>query len=107
MIRKAKVFVHGLEAGILEDHGEGDQHRYVFQYQDDYQADPVSLSMPVREEAFLFDQFPPFFDGLLPEGVMLDALLRSHKLDKNDYFAQLVVVGHDLVGAVTVEKHDT
>jgi serine/threonine-protein kinase HipA len=52
---------------------------------------------------YLFETFPPFFEGLLPEGYQLDALLRKAKLDKNDYFSQLVTVGRDLVGSVTVE----
>jgi serine/threonine-protein kinase HipA len=36
--------------------------------------------------------------------MMLDALLRQQKIDRNDLFGQLVTVGRDLVGAVTVEE---
>ena len=42
-----------------------------------------------------------FFDGLLPEGEMPEGLLRQHKIDAHDRLAQLLVVGGDLVGAVT------
>ena len=35
---------------------------------------------------------------------MLDGLLRQRKIDKDDYFSQLLAVGKDLVGAVTVEE---
>ena len=55
------------------------------------------------KEPFLFDTFPPFFDGLLPEGFQLEALLRRRKLDRDDKFGQLIAVGADTVGAVTVE----
>ncbi|RYW70038.1 toxin HipA, partial [Legionella pneumophila] len=41
---------------------------------------------------------------LLPEGIMLEALLRKYKIDKNDYFGQLIIVGQDVVGAVTIEE---
>jgi len=58
--------------------------------------------MPVREEPYRFDRFPPFFDGLLPEGWQLEALLRQAKLDRFDFMGQLRIVGHDAVGAVTV-----
>jgi serine/threonine-protein kinase HipA len=60
--------------------------------------------MPVATRAYDFDEFPPFFDGLLPEGFQLDALLRQRKIDASDFFSQLVAVGGDLVGAVTVDE---
>ena len=53
---------------------------------------------------YVFPAFPAFFEGLLPEGMMLESLLRKFKLDHTDYFGQLIQVGHDLVGAVTVEE---
>jgi serine/threonine-protein kinase HipA len=46
----------------------------------------------------------PYFDGLLPEGILLEGLLKQRKIDKYDYFSQLVTVGGDLVGAVTVQE---
>jgi serine/threonine-protein kinase HipA len=58
--------------------------------------------MPVRREPYCYNTFPPFFDGLLPEGIQLDGLLRSNKIDKQDYFSQLFAVGGDLVGAITI-----
>jgi serine/threonine-protein kinase HipA len=68
------------------------------------QVNPVSLTMPVKFKEFSFNSFPPFFDGLLPEGIQLDGLLRFKKIDKDDYFSQLVAAGADLVGAVSVEE---
>lgn len=99
-MRKARVLVNGVPAGILEELGE---NRYRFSYQVDYQHSPVSLTMPIDNPVYEFNQFPPFFEGLLPEGIQLEALLRKYKLDKNDYFAQLLQVGGDLVGAITIE----
>ena len=100
-MRQAIVRVHGIEAGILE---ELDKDAYQFTYNDNYKNAPVSLTMPVSRKVYEFERFPAFFEGLLPEGVMLDGLLRKYKLDKNDLFGQLIQVGHDLVGAVTVES---
>ena len=48
------------------------------------------------------DTFPPAFDGLLPEGVLLDQLLAKHKLDRWDKWGQLLSVGQDLSGFVSV-----
>lgn len=100
MMKKARVLVNGTEAGILE---QLEENRYCFSYHEDYSQAPVSLTMPLTQKIYLFDHFPPFFEGLLPEGIMLEGLLRQYKLDKNDFFGQLVQVGNDLVGAVTVE----
>lgn len=100
-MRKAHVSVNGVKAGILE---ELEGKKYQFTYFDDYHGGPVSLTMPLKNKRYDFDRFPPFFEGLLPEGMMLEALLRKYKIDKNDYFGQLIIVGQDVVGAVTVEE---
>ena len=100
-MRKARVCVNGIEAGILEER-HADEYRFTYHH--DYQGIPVSLTMPCCEASYDYNRFPPFFEGLLPEGVMLEALLRKYKLDKNDFFGQLMIVGQDLVGAVTVEE---
>jgi serine/threonine-protein kinase HipA len=101
-MRKANVFVNGTQAGVLEEKQRGKE--YAFRYSETYKGYPVSLTMPVEAKQINFDRFPPFFEGVLPEGNMLDGLLRQKKIDKDDYFSQLVAVGSDLVGAVTVEE---
>jgi serine/threonine-protein kinase HipA len=88
-------------AGFLEETDEG---RYVFRYLERYDGPPVSLTMPTEQREYTFDGFPPFFEGLLPEGDMLEGLLRQRKIDRADAFAQLVAVGGEMVGAVTVTE---
>lgn len=100
-MRKANVYNHGIQAGVLIETDEG---TYRFEYDEHYSGPPISLTMPVSTGVFEYSDFPPFFDGLLPEGVMLAALLKTVKLDVSDYFGQLVTVGADLVGSVTVEE---
>jgi serine/threonine-protein kinase HipA len=102
IMRKAKVFMHKSLAGYLIE--EEKNKKYLFSYDNNYKGDPISLTMPVEIKEFYFNSFPPFFDGLLPEGIQLDGLLRIKKIDKDDYFSQLVAVGSDLVGAVSVEE---
>lgn len=98
-MREARIWQFGLPAGTLRELEKG---KFEFEYLPDYQAQPVSVTMPVRPEPYCFEGFPPFFEGLLPEGPQLEALLRKAKLDENDFFGQLVRVGGDLVGSVTV-----
>ncbi len=99
-MRRVEVRMHQTLAGWLIEENRGG--RYRFEYADGYSGSPVSLAMPVEQRVFLFDEFPPFFDGLLPEGIQLEGLLRIHKLDEDDFLGQLLAVGRDLVGAVTV-----
>ena len=99
-MKKAQIFFDSRPAGILaEENGH-----YIFEYSKDYKGPSISRTMPREKEKFEFEEFPAFFDGLLPEGVNLEAFLRRTKIDRRDYFSQLLAVGRDLVGAVTAEK---
>lgn len=94
--------VNGYEAGTLMELDFG--KRYRFEYLTNYSGNPVSLTMPVQQKIYDYDTFPPFFDGLLPEGYQLEGLLKFGKIDRNDLFSQLAAVGEDLVGNVTVRE---
>lgn len=102
-MRKAAVFFDNTLAGYLT---ETDEKKYLFDYLEDYQGGAISLTMPVSKRKFQFETFPAFFDGLLPEGQQLEGLLRQNKIDRNDNFSQLLAVGEDLVGAVSVKPMD-
>ena len=101
-MKSAEVSMHGVPAGILEELEAGKKYRFT--YFEKYIGPSIALTMPVNENTFDFDRFPPFFDGLLPEGLLLEGLLRQRKIDKFDYLAQLIAVGNDLVGAITVQE---
>lgn len=101
-MRIAKVYMHNKLAGYLTEVEKN--KKYKFSYDDNFKGNPISLTMPVEIKEFNFNSFPPFFDGLLPEGIQLDGLLRIKKIDKDDYFSQLMATGADLVGAVSVEE---
>ncbi|GBC60269.1 toxin HipA [Desulfonema ishimotonii] len=101
-MRRAEVFFHDKRAGILEEVERAKSYRFI--YDADYSGPPVSLTMPPDMKRYEFDRFPPFFEGLLPEGIQLEGLLRTRKIDRNDLFNQLVAVGADMVGAATVRE---
>ena len=100
-MRKAKVLVNNQEAGILTELEF--RKKYRFEYLADYRGIPVSLTI-LPGMNYDFDGFPPFFDGLLPEGYQLEGLLKFGKIDRNDLFSQLMAVGEDMVGNVTVKE---
>jgi len=102
-MRRAKVFFNkGTFVGVLTEND--DRKSYFFEYSSDYDGPPVSLTMPLAAKIYQFDNFPAYFEGVLPEGSRLEALLRIDKLDRSDYFGQLICVGKDLVGAFSVEE---
>jgi serine/threonine-protein kinase HipA len=98
-MRRAEVYQTDKLAGHLT---ETDAKTYRFDYLPDYRGRPISLTLPVRLNPYLFDAFPSFFEGLLPEGRQLEALLRTDKLDRNDLMGQLLAVGEDVVGSVQI-----
>ncbi len=100
-MKRAKVFVNGTLAGELQEIERG--KKYLFIYLDTYEGPSVSLEMPLSKSVYEFDRFPPFFEGLLPEGIMLEGLLRQTKIDRHDLMSQIITVGEDLVGNVTIE----
>jgi len=101
MTKQAKILINNNEAGVLTEIQKG--KNYLFKYNSNYTDEPISITMPTNTAQYEFKTFPPFFDGLLPEGNQLEALLKQNKIDKNDLFSQLIVVGEDLVGNVTVK----
>lgn len=100
-MRKAEVNQQGVLAGVL---AELDGGRWRFTYADGFSGHPVSLTMPVTLTVHEFERFPPAFEGLLPEGSQLEAMLRRYKLDRQDLFGQLTLAGQDLVGSLTVKE---
>jgi serine/threonine-protein kinase HipA len=102
MIKQAYVFVDGVCAGILQELERNKHYRFI--YLQDYSGPSVSLEMDTKTKTYDFNRFPPFFEGLLPEGMMLEGLLRGSKIDRHDFMSQLIMVGHDLVGNVTVQE---
>jgi serine/threonine-protein kinase HipA len=99
-MRQAIILTHGKRAGILTEIADDN---YIFEYDQNYEGEAISLTMPTNHKKYGYKSFPPFFEGLLPEGVMLEGLLRIAKIDKKDYFSQLIATGNDLVGSVTVQ----
>jgi len=99
-MRKIILKIHNEIAAILQEKEDG----FRLEYKENYEGDPLSLALPKEKKVYEFTEFPPFLDGLLPEGIQLEALLQKYKIDANDFLSQIILVGEDLVGAITVEE---
>lgn len=102
--RRAFVYIRGTFAGILSETDEG----YSFSYDEGYSSNPdnppISLTLPVRKEAYSSNILFPFFDGLIPEGWLLEAVVHNWKLDMKDRFGILLASSSDPIGAVSVRR---
>ena len=101
-MRKAEIHMGGRLAGILEE-----QDRcYVFTYDSSYLAEEdahaISLSLRLRAEAYGDKRLFPFFDGLIPEGWLLDIAEQTWKLNPRDRMGLLLACCRDCIGAVSV-----
>ena len=99
---RGKVYVENNFAGFIEQR-EG---LYIFTYDEKYRltknAKPVSLTLPIREEPYQQKTMIPFFDGLIPEGWMLDIITDNWKIDKKDRMNLLLLACKDCIGNVSV-----
>lgn len=100
--KQAVVFYGKKRAGRLTHGKDGYEFVYDRAYMSEAGAMPISLAMPLREEKYQSKDIFPFFDGLLPEGWLLDLTCSIAKIDKNDKFRLLLHTGEDPVGAVSI-----
>ena len=101
-MRKASVFIHDRFAGTLEEHDNGYSFSYASDYLDQKNAEAISLSLPLRSEPYGDKRLFPFFDGLVPEGWLLDIAEQTWKIDPRDRMGLLLACCHDCIGAVSV-----
>lgn len=103
-MRQAKIYNHSLFAGILTE----DENGYTFQYDVDYlqsaDAEAISLTMPLSANPYIEKILFPFFDGLIPEGWLLDIAEKNWKINRRDRMSLLLVCCRDCIGAVSVES---
>ncbi|MCK4565283.1 MAG: HipA N-terminal domain-containing protein [Verrucomicrobia bacterium] len=101
-MRWAEVHMQGCLAGVLEEQDNG----YVFFYSPDYLnlngAVAISLSLPLQSDPFEDKRLFPFFDGLIPEGWLLDIAEHTWKLNPRDRMGLLLACCRDCIGAVSI-----
>ncbi|MDH4472970.1 MAG: HipA N-terminal domain-containing protein [Fluviicola sp.] len=110
-MRRAEIYYNESLAGILTETTEGE---YVFQYDTNYveehPTDFITFSMPVSIVPFREKRLFPFFEGLIPEGWLLDIASKNWKINRNDRMGLLLACCQNCIGAVSVipilEKDD-
>ena len=102
-MKQALVKLRDVKAGILTE----DENGYTFQYDSLFlassEAEAISLTFPLTDKPYKDKVLFPFFDGLIPEGWLLDIAERNWKIDSRDRFSLLLACCKDCIGAVGVE----
>jgi serine/threonine-protein kinase HipA len=102
--RSAEVYVRNTFAGILCETDFGYSFRYSPDYLKSTNATAVSLTLPLSEKEYTSHFLFPFFDGLIPEGWLLNVAAHNWKLDKKDRFGILLVACKDPIGNVSIKE---
>lgn len=107
-MRSAEILYKDVLAGILTESNEG---LYTFKYDKEYVAKYpdqfITFSMPVSESKYGDSRLFPFFEGLIPEGWLLEIALKSWKISPNDRMGLLLACCQNCIGAVSVKPIPT
>lgn len=101
-MKSAEVYFKNSLAGILSETDAGYEFRYTMDYLAGKNAEPVSLTLPLTDEPYHSSALFPFFDGLIPEGWLLDVALRNTDISYLDRMSLLLLCCKDCIGAVSI-----
>lgn len=101
-MKQAKIYVDGRYAAILTEDDKGYEFQYIKEYLSSPDSEPVSITLPLSDTPYRDNVLFPFFDGLIPEGWLLDIAERNWKISGRDRFSLLLACCKDCIGNVSV-----
>lgn len=101
-MKQAKVFLNNVLVGVLTEDDMGYEFRYDSDYLKSDDAVAVSLTLPLTDKPYRDKVLFPFFDGLIPEGWLLDIAEQSWKISARDRFSLLLACCKDCIGNISV-----
>lgn len=101
--RTAYVYVRDTFAGTLKEADYGYSFVYDSAYLAREDAAAVSLTLPMQAEEYTSKTLFSFFDGLIPEGWLLNVVCHNWKISVRDRFGLLLVACKDPIGNVCIK----
>ncbi|MDE6279153.1 MAG: HipA N-terminal domain-containing protein [Paramuribaculum sp.] len=101
-MKQAKVFFNKALSGIITEDDMGYEFCYDADYLKSDGATAISLTLPLSDKPYRDNVLFPFFDGLIPEGWLLDIAEESWKISARDRFSLLLACCRDCIGNVSV-----
>lgn len=103
-MKQAEVKLHNKRVGVIRQTDDGFEFCYDTAYVSLPAAEAVSLTLPLREESYKSTVLFPFFDGLIPEGWLLEIAKDNWKINPTNRMDLLLHCCRDCLGAVSVER---
>lgn len=103
-MKKGKVYIKDVFCGIITESEEGYSFAYDSAYLEMEGATALSPSMPLSEVTYVKEMMFPVFDGLIPEGWLLDIAQNSWKIDARDRMSLLLACCKDCIGDIGVTE---
>ena len=101
-MKQAKVYFRKRFAGILREDADGYTFAYDRKYLESHDATPVSLTLPLTRRPYKSRVMIAFFDGLIPEGWLLNIAEQNWKINNKDRMSLLLACCKDCIGAVSI-----
>lgn len=103
-MRQGEIWVNNQLAGVLTEDDNGYHFKYQQEYLEQEKVLPVSLTLPLQEDPFHSENLFPFFDGLIPEGWLLDIAHKNWKINPRDRMGLLLTTCRDCIGNISVRS---
>ena len=106
MNRSGNVYVKNVFCGVVSETDAGYSFEYNNHYLQNTEAQAVSLTLPLTEKPYHCKTLFAFFDGLIPEGWLLDLAEKNWKINYKDRMGLLLTCCKDCIGAVSVIRNE-
>jgi serine/threonine-protein kinase HipA len=102
-MRKGNVYYKNMLAGCVAENEDGYSFTYDAAYLQTTPIQPISLTIPLQQETYQSKILFPFFDGLIPEGWLLQVAIKNWKINDRDRFGLLLTLCNDCIGCISVK----
>ena len=102
MNRTGQVYMKEMHCGTISETDEGYKFAYTDAYLQKPNAEPISNTMALSHKIFVSKTLFPFFDGLIPEGWLLDIAHTKWNLKYTDRMGLLLACCKSCIGAVSI-----
>ena len=106
MNRSGNVYVKQVFCGVIQENENGYSFQYDSAYLSNDFAQAVSLTLPLVETSYHSKTLFAFFDGLIPEGWLLDMAEKNWKVNHHDRMGLLLACCKDCIGDVSIVKNE-